>query len=113
MYLIGRDGTPGQGHFMLLILKLEDNRILDAQFQTYPCPVSHTCGNWVAEWVTGKTPEEAAGLQSGDIVAGVGRMPLGREHCPSLAINALQDALRQIQEEQPPAAMAAEGQGEQ
>jgi NifU-like protein involved in Fe-S cluster formation len=98
MYLIGRHGIPNQGHFMLLILKLEEGRFIDGQYQTYPCPVAHTCGGWVAEWVTGKTPDEVATLTCDDIVAAVGNMPLGREHCPGMAIDALQDAVRQARE---------------
>jgi hypothetical protein len=44
MYVIGRHGIPNQGHYMLLILKLEEGRFINGQYRTYPYPVAYTCG---------------------------------------------------------------------
>lgn len=94
-YLVGQEGSAGQGPFMLLVLTVAGGRIEDARFQTYACPAAVACGNFVAEWVTGRTCAEAAALDAGLIETGVGHMPLGREHCPVLAARALRAALAQ------------------
>jgi NifU-like protein involved in Fe-S cluster formation len=48
------------------------------------------------EFVEGKTVGEARVLDEAAIVAALGHMPLGREHCPGLAIKALKHALDQL-----------------
>lgn len=94
----GVEGVPGQGPFMLMVLQVHQERILDARFQTYGCPAAVSCGTFVAEWVTGKTLSEAENLQEEDILNNVGHMPLGREHCPGLAIKSLRHAVIQLKE---------------
>ncbi|MBV9852088.1 MAG: iron-sulfur cluster assembly scaffold protein [Armatimonadetes bacterium] len=96
-YLVGREGTAGQGPFMLLALEVRGGRVVDARFQTYPCPAAAACGEFVAGWVTGKTLAGAAALDGALIESSIGKMPLGREHCPVLAVKALREALAQAQ----------------
>ena len=97
VHLVGVDGIPGQGNYMLLCLKVEaeTERIVEARFQTYPCPSAIACGNWTCEWAEEKTLEEARALEAGQVARGVGGLPLGREHCPQLAVSALHKALAQ------------------
>jgi len=91
--LVGCEGMPGQGPFMLIVLEVESDRISDAKFQTYGCPASQACGQFATEWVEGKTLEEARLFSVDDIINGIGQMPLGREHCPGLAVGALRRCL--------------------
>jgi NifU-like protein involved in Fe-S cluster formation len=78
---------------MVIVLKMRGDVIIDARYTTYPCPAAHACGQYVAERVEGMTTEEAAKIDEGIILKGVGNMPLGREHCPRLAAEALANAL--------------------
>ena len=94
--IVGIEGIPGQGHFVALVVKFGDGKIFNSSYMTYPCPVAHSCANFVAEFVEGKTIDEARLLDEAAIVASVGHMPLGREHCPVLAIKALRHALEQL-----------------
>ena len=98
----GIAGIPGQGPHMIILLRVsqsddqDTNAIIRARYSSYRCPAAQACGEWVTEAVQGKTTEEARALGEQDVLAGVGAMPLGREHCPKLAIDALQNALAQI-----------------
>jgi NifU-like protein involved in Fe-S cluster formation len=79
---------------MVLVLWIDGGQITEAKFDTYPCPAANTCGRWIATAVEGMTVVEAAAFDESTILCGVGQMPLGREHCPKLAADALADALR-------------------
>ncbi len=94
--VVGCEGTPGQGQFIGLVIKYESGKIRDASYMAYPCPVAHSCANFAVEFVEGKTVGEARVLDEAAIVAALGHMPLGREHCPGLAIKALKHALDQL-----------------
>ena len=87
--LVGCDGKPGEGPFMLMVLEVESDRIFDAKYQTYGCPAAHACGQFATEWALGKTLDQARHFSAQDVLNGVGRMPLGREHCPGLTVRAL------------------------
>jgi NifU-like protein involved in Fe-S cluster formation len=88
----GCEGIPGQGPFMVVVVELEDDRIQDAKFQTYGCPVAIACGEFVCNWAQGKSAKEVDQLTEDHVVVGVGHPPLGREHCPGLAVRALKKA---------------------
>ena len=92
----GQQGTPGHGPYMVLYLRILGDRIEQARFQTYGCPAAIACGSWVSDWVVGKQVGEAALLQIDQVTAGLGGLPLGKEHCPPLAVGALKSAIEKI-----------------
>jgi len=94
--VVGISETPGQGPHMIIVLKVAHDKITQARYSTYGCTVAETCGQWVCDEIEGNTFEYAANLDEPALLKGVGGMPLGREHCPGLAINALKDALAKI-----------------
>ncbi len=77
-------------------LQMADEQATGATFDTYGCPVSIACGNWVTGWVRGKTLEIARRMEAGDLIRVMGGLPLRKEHCAQLAVGALQDALQQV-----------------
>ena len=93
--LSGVEGIPGHGPHMIIILHVrsKDNIIASARFSSYKCPAAQACGQWVTEAVEGKPLADVKALTEQDVIAGAGGMPLGREHCPKLAIDALYNAL--------------------
>lgn len=99
---LGRAGTPGQGNFIILTMRLAaeaagaERRFTEAKFQTWGCPSAVACSVWVTEWLTGKTPAEAASLTPQAILDSLKGLPLGREYCAYLAVEALQDALARL-----------------
>lgn len=93
---VGRAGHVGQGPYMVLELRTDQHRIVEARFQTYGCPAAIACGSYLASTVEGMSFERAGELTAEDIGQGLGGLPLGKEHCPPLAIEALQNALIQL-----------------
>ena len=91
--VVGLSGTPGQGPHMVLLLHVQDDTIQEARFSTYGCPAAVACGQWITNEVEGKSITETRNITEAALLVGTGPMPLGREHCPALAISALQDAL--------------------
>ena len=93
--IVGLSGTPGQGPFMAIAMKMKVDLVLEARYVTYGCVTSEMCGQWVCETIEGKSINEAQSLTADLIISAIGAMPLGREHCPGLAIDALRHGLNQ------------------
>ncbi len=92
-------GEPGKGPHMAMALKIKDGMIAEAVFSTYGCPAAQACGQYVAERITGMEVSQAAMIDEAIVTSGVGHMPLGREHCPRLAVGALANALVKYRKE--------------
>jgi nitrogen fixation NifU-like protein len=95
--VVGMQGRPGEGAHMIIVLKVLDGRILQARYSTYGCTVAEVCGQWVCDQTEGKPLADAGDIDEAALVAGVGQMPLGREHCTGLTINALKNALAELE----------------
>ncbi len=93
--VVGQAGVPGEGPYMLMSLKWDGERIVATSFDTYGCPVVRACGSFVSEWAKGKTLEQASVLTASDLMLVMGNLPLGKEHCAKLSVEALLDAVRQ------------------
>lgn len=89
----GVAGVPGDGPSMELWFRVEEGRITEAAYRTYPCPAAMACGSVVAEVAKGRTPEQLMKLTAADIARLLGGLPEGKEHCPQLAQEAIQKAL--------------------
>jgi nitrogen fixation NifU-like protein len=95
---VGREGMPGEGPFMTMYLRGLDGVIAEAWFETYNCPIAAGCGSFVTKWVEGRTVDQARLLETDDLIRILGGLPLGREHCASLAVTSLRKALAALQE---------------
>lgn len=81
---------------MQIALRVEEERVLQAYFETYGCPSAIACGSWLMKWLEGQTVTTAASLQASDLMVVLGGLPLGKEHCAELAIKSLRYAIDQI-----------------
>jgi nitrogen fixation NifU-like protein len=97
--VVGQEGIPGEGPFMTMYLLLEGDTVKDARFETYGCPYAVACGSWVTRWLVGRTAEQAKVLEASDLSTILGGLPLGKEHCASLAVLSLRNALGMWQEQ--------------
>jgi nitrogen fixation NifU-like protein len=91
--LTGHAGTPGRGAFMILYLKLGDDRIKAAKYHTVGCGPTIASGSMLTELIIGKPIAECQALTAENLVEALGGIPPDKLHCPALAIAALQDAL--------------------
>ena len=89
----GVAGDPNAGPFMKLYLEIHSGVAERATFETYGCPPAIAAGSYLTEYVKGKSVEELATLEPGKLTDLLGGIPLGKEHCPQIAIGALRAAL--------------------
>ena len=92
----GQVGELGQGHFMIVELLGSPSRIDAAAFQTYSCPNAIACGQFITSWIIGKSAVDAEKMTSDDLRKVLGGLPLGKEHCADLAVNALMFAVSNL-----------------
>jgi len=85
--------TGSCGDTMEIFLKFENDRVLDASFQTDGCGTSAVCGSFAAEMAHNKNPDELAGVTGEKILQILGGFPKEDEHCAFLAAETLQEAL--------------------
>lgn len=93
----GVAGTPGEGPYLHLWLQTEGGKILRAGYQTYGCPAAIASGEMLCLLLTGRPIEAARILTAKHLIAALHGLPEGKEHCPQLAIEALQRALSDVE----------------
>ena len=91
---IGLVGVPGNGPFMLLCMRLQDGRVVQAKFQTYGCGASIAAGSLLTEMITGRTMEECRSVTVEQLTEALGGVPPHKLHSPALAVGALKAALK-------------------
>jgi NifU-like protein involved in Fe-S cluster formation len=89
----GRAGSAASGLLMVLQLRLLEDRVAEARFQTFGCGVAIACGSALTEMVTGRTLQECRSITEVELAQALGGVPDDKLHCPALAITALRDAL--------------------
>ncbi len=78
---------------MIIMLRVSEGLIVEAKYSTYGCPAAKACGEYVTGSAEGQRVFDAGDIDEAAVLREVGAMPLGREHCPRLAVNALRDAM--------------------
>jgi nitrogen fixation protein NifU and related proteins len=91
--LQGEATNPVCGDVLHLYLKVEDGKIIAASFQAKGCPPSLAAGSVLTEMVTGLMMDEAIILKPQDVTKALETLPRNKEHCATLAIDALKSAL--------------------
>jgi NifU-like protein involved in Fe-S cluster formation len=89
----GYNMNPVCGDTLALMLRIEDDRIAAARFQTEGCTASVATSSILTEMITGLSLEEAAALTHEDVSNAVGGLPASKLHSAALVIAALQRAL--------------------
>jgi len=95
---VGKVGNPVCGDVMELYIKVEDNKITDAKFQTFGCAAAIATSSMVTELVKGKTLDEALKVSNETVTEALGGVPAIKRHCSVLAEEALRAAIKDYQE---------------
>jgi nitrogen fixation NifU-like protein len=90
---VGTVGNPVCGDVMKLYIKVKDDRIDDAKFQTFGCGAAIATSSMVTELVKGRTLEEAVGLSNKEVADALDGLPPIKMHCSLLAEDALKAAI--------------------
>jgi len=80
-----------------LFLKLENNRVTAATYQVQGCVPSIALGSILTEYVVGRTADELRKLTAEDLEQLAGGLPATKKHAALLAVEALQNALDQLE----------------
>lgn len=97
---VGTVGNPVCGDVMKLYIKVKDNRIVDARFQTFGCGAAIATSSMVTELVKGKTLDEAITLSNKEVVEALDGLPPAKMHCSLLGEEALKAAIEDYRKKQ-------------
>ena len=82
------------GDTMKISLRVEKRRIKDACFWTDGCGATIACGSILTKVIKGKSILEANDISSSHLLEELDGLPIEHHHCTILAINTLQKALK-------------------
>lgn len=88
---VGQASNPAMA--IKLLLRIADDRIAEARFQTKGCPASIATSSIATELLTGASLAEAEALSRSDLLEALGGLPKSKHHCPALVVKALHGAL--------------------
>jgi len=87
-------GSPACGDMIRLYLRIEDDLITEATFESYGCAANIAAASILTEMIKGKTLKEAWEIKWNDISDKLGGLPPIKYHCSILAVGALKRAIR-------------------
>ena len=91
---VGEVGNAKCGDIMKMYLKIKDNRIEDAKFETFGCGSAIASLSMATELIKGKTIEEALAVTNKQVVDALGGLPAYKLHCSVLAEESIKAAVK-------------------
>jgi Mrp family chromosome partitioning ATPase/NifU-like protein involved in Fe-S cluster formation len=82
------------GDSMQIDLRLDGDVIQETRYTTDGCKATIACGGMLSRLVQGKTRARAQEISADDLITALEGLPAGHEHCAQLAVNTLQQALK-------------------
>lgn len=90
---IGVVGGEVCGDIMKIYLKIEDNIIKDASFETFGCAAAIASSSVATSMLKGKTVEEALKLTNKEVVEELEGLPAQKVHCSVMVEEAVKAAI--------------------
>ncbi|MCI8522964.1 MAG: Fe-S cluster assembly scaffold protein NifU [Lachnospiraceae bacterium] len=91
---IGEVGNARCGDIMKIYLKIEDDIIVDAAFETFGCGSAIASSSMATELIKGKPVSEALTLTNQAVVEALDGLPPHKVHCSVLAEEAIRKAVQ-------------------
>ena len=97
---VGQVGNPKCGDIMKITLKIENDRIVDAKFQTFGCTAAIATSSTATDMIIGKTLDEALKITNAQVVEELEGLPPQKLHCSVLAEEAIKKAVEDYKAKQ-------------
>ena len=97
------EGTVGNatcGDIMRITLRIVDDKIVDAKFQTFGCAAAIATSSTATQMVIGMTVDEALKLTNARVVEELEGLPPQKLHCSVLAEEAIKKAIEDYRAKQ-------------
>ena len=82
------------GDTMEIWLRVVGDVVAAATFATDGCGATVACGSMLTELARGRSVSQALRISQQDVLAALGGLPEGNEHCALLAVNTLREAVK-------------------
>ncbi|MBI5741788.1 MAG: Fe-S cluster assembly scaffold protein NifU [Nitrospirae bacterium] len=97
---IGTEGNPVCGDVMKIYIKVKDDKITDAKFQTFGCGAAIAVSSMVTEMAKGMTLDEALKITKSSLAEALDGLPPQKMHCSNLGADALRKAVEDYKNKQ-------------
>ena len=91
---VGEVGNAKCGDIMKMYLKIKDDRIEDAKFETFGCGSAIASSSMATELIKGKTVDEALAVTNKQVVDALCGLPAYKLHCSVLAEESIKAAVK-------------------
>ena len=91
---VGEVGNAKCGDIMKIYLKIENDIIVDAKFETFGCGSAIASSSMATELIVGKPVSDALALTNKAVVEALDGLPAHKVHCSVLAEEAIKNALK-------------------
>lgn len=89
----GTVGNASCGDIMKITLKIENDIIVDAKFQTFGCAAAIATSSTATQMIIGMTVDEALQVTNAKVVEELEGLPPQKMHCSVLAEEAIKKAI--------------------
>lgn len=90
---VGVRTNPVCGDTMRLMIRVADDHIAEARWQTVGCPAAIATSSIATEMITGRPLDDVLSLTKEQIAEAAGGLPKSKLHCSVLAADALRAAI--------------------
>jgi nitrogen fixation NifU-like protein len=97
---VGEVGNPVCGDIMKIYLKIEEDCIVDAKFQTFGCGAAIASSSMATELVKGRTVKEAWEISNKAVAEALEGLPPLKMHCSVLAEEGIHKAINDYRRKQ-------------
>ena len=97
---VGVGGNASCGDIMKITIKVENDVITDAKFQTFGCTAAIATSSCATQMVIGMTLDEALKLTNAQVVEYLEGLPPQKVHCSVLAEEAIKKAIEDYKSKQ-------------